>query len=104
MRRRVHSIPQRVESNELVERARRLRRRGERRKALQVLRLACCDDSENASLWGQYGFRAWLEGKQNDAAESLQRAAWLFERQHEPRRAAAIRRLLSRIDAGARAA
>jgi Flp pilus assembly protein TadD len=80
-----------------VSRALRLRRRGETRKALQTLRLACCQDDQNARLWGLYGFQALLAGKVGEAADAINRAAWLFERQHSPRRAGAVRLLLQRL-------
>jgi Flp pilus assembly protein TadD len=85
-------------------RARRLLSRGDRRKALQTLRLACCDDRDNASLWVQYGYHACQCGKLEEARSALAQAAWLFDRRRQGARAEVVRGLLNRIDSSARAA
>lgn len=85
-------------------RARRLLSRGDRRRALQTLRLACCDDRENASLWVQYGHHACQCGKLEEARSALAQAVWLFDRHRRAAKAAVVRGLLERIDPSARAA
>jgi Flp pilus assembly protein TadD len=85
-------------------RARRQLRRGESRKALQTLRLACCDENENPRVWVQYGHHAGLCGKLDEARSALAHAAWLFDRRRQHPRAAVVRGLLDRLAGAARAA
>lgn len=85
-------------------RARRLLARGQSRKALQTLWLACCDQDENAPLWVQYAHQAARCGKLDEARAALAHAAWLFDRRRQHPRANVVRNLLERLDGAARAA
>jgi Flp pilus assembly protein TadD len=61
----------------LVDRARRLRRKGESRKALVALREACLRDEENAAIWTLYGALLARAGKLDEARRALVHAHWL---------------------------
>jgi hypothetical protein len=88
-------------SPDLAARARRLHRRGDERKALVTLRLACCDDNRNPKLWVQYGHYAWLGGKLSEAREAFTQAVWLFERRQQQKRADTVRDYATRVLADA---
>jgi Flp pilus assembly protein TadD len=81
----------------LFERARRLRRRGEPRKAIVALREACLRDDRAAWAWTLYG--AWLGelGRTSDAEAALGHALWLRKRAGDEPRARVTERLLARL-------
>lgn len=61
----------------LMGRVRRLRRRGELKKAATVLREACLVDEHSAPLWTMYGAMLAKLGRRDDAAQALRHALWL---------------------------
>ena len=81
----------------LVNRARRHRRRGEDRRALVVLREACMRDEAAAALWTLYG--AWLAkvGKNDEARKALRHALWLRTNAHQSEKARVTRQLLEAV-------
>lgn len=97
---RVASIPTEVGPTDpverLVESARRSRRRGETRKAHQLLRQACSTDEWNARNFALLG--AWLlEARElREAGEKLRHARWLRGREGKVGIQRSIDRLLAR--------
>jgi hypothetical protein len=84
----------------LVLRARRLRRRGEERRAMLILREACHAAEDCARLWTLYAAQCMRVGRRDDAADALTRAVWLRERNRDPARAKVTRDLLDRLAQG----
>lgn len=64
----------------LVTQARRLRRKGERKKELTALRQACLLEEDCASAWTLYGARLADAGRRDDAAQAFRHALWLRHR------------------------
>ncbi len=94
--------PQDDEAETLIGRARRLRGRGEERRALALLRQACMLDEWRSRPFALLG--AWLirAGQHREAGERLRHAQWLLVRKGEPKRARALDAL--RASAESRAA
>ena len=84
----------------LVLRARRLRRRGEQRRAMLILRDACHASEDSARLWTLYAAQCMRVGKRDDAIDALNRAVWLRERNSDSARAKVTRDLLERLAQG----
>ncbi len=84
----------------LVQRARRLRRRGEARRAMLILREACYASENCARLWTLYAAECMRIGRRDDAVEALERAIWLRERNRDSARARVTRELLERLAKG----
>jgi Flp pilus assembly protein TadD len=84
----------------LVLRARRLRRRGEQRRAMLILREACHAAEDCARLWTLYAAQCMRVGKRDDATDALTRAIWLRERERDSARAKVTRDLLDRLAQG----
>ena len=80
-----------AESHVLVRRAFRLRRRGEHRRSMLLLREACNSEPHAARLWIWYGLACVKAGRRDAALEALRHAAWLRERERDPRRAEVTR-------------
>ncbi|HEU4538025.1 MAG TPA: hypothetical protein VFS00_28085 [Polyangiaceae bacterium] len=80
----------------LVQRARRLRRRGEVRKALVALREACLVDEYDAATWTLYGALLVHEGRVNDGRQALRHAVWLRRRVGDEARVRSTEALLAR--------
>ena len=80
----------------LVERARRLRRRGDVRKALVALREACLVDEYDAATWTLYGALLVSEGRLNDGRQALRHAVWLRRRVGDRARVRSTEALLER--------
>lgn len=82
---------------QLIARARKLRSRGDQRRALLTLREACALDEWRARSFALLG--AWLiEGRQSvEAAQALRHACWLRGRAGELGRARATASLLARF-------
>ncbi|HEU4412615.1 MAG TPA: hypothetical protein VFS43_45650 [Polyangiaceae bacterium] len=80
----------------LVERARRLRRRGELRKALVALREACLVDEYDAATWTLYGALLVHEGRVDDGRQALKHAVWLRRRLGDEARVRSTEALLAR--------
>jgi Flp pilus assembly protein TadD len=84
----------------LVQRAHRLRRRGEARKAMLMLREACHASENSARLWTLYAVECTRLGRRDDAVEALERALWLRERNRDAARARVTRSLLENLAQG----
>jgi Flp pilus assembly protein TadD len=86
---------------QLIARARKLRTRGDQRRAILTLREACSLDEWRARSFTMLG--AWLaEARQGaEAAQAIRHACWLRGRAGEPGRARATERLLARFAAAA---
>jgi Flp pilus assembly protein TadD len=84
----------------LVQRARRLRRRGEQRRAMLILREACHAAEDCARLWTLYAAQCMRVGRRDDASDALTRAIWLRERERDSARAKVTRDLLDRLAQG----
>jgi hypothetical protein len=85
----------------LIERAHRLRRRGEDRKAIGLLRQACLLDEWRPRPFAMLG--KWLldAGAAAEARERLRHARWLLDRAGEAARARSLAGLLAAADARA---
>lgn len=77
-----------------LQRARRLRLRGEQRKALLLLREACCLSEHEARLWTLYSVQCWRTGHRDEARAAMRRALWLRQRENDQARAHVLRGLL----------
>lgn len=78
----------------LCRRARRFARRGDDRRAMMTLREAALGDEGDARLWTLYGAQCLRMGRLDAARQALGHAAWLRDRQNEPRKAQVTRDLL----------
>jgi len=77
-----------------VEQARKRRRRGDSRRALVLLREACCLAGDDPKLWAMYGVQCWWLHKRDEARTALRQALWLRERARDSARARVLRGLL----------
>ena len=84
----------------LVLRARRMRRRGEQRRAMLLLREACHASEDCARLWTLYAAQCMRVGRREDATDALNRAVWLRERDRDAARAKVTRDLLELLAQG----
>jgi Flp pilus assembly protein TadD len=80
--------------NDRLQRARRQRLRGDQRKALLLLREACCLSENESRLWTLYGVQCWRMGQRDEARQALRQALWLRERDRDKARAHVLRGLL----------
>src|SRR5262245_32228794 len=78
---------------QLVARARRLRRKGETRRALVLLRQACALDEWRPRTYTLLGVQAAREGLVAEACQALNQARWLRARAGDKARAAVVARL-----------
>lgn len=85
----------------LVMRSRKLRQRGETRKALVLLRQACALDERRPRVWTLLGVHLARLGFGEDAAQALKQAGWLHARAGEKARAAVTKRLAVELLAAA---
>ncbi len=81
-------------SDDPIQRARRHRERGDDRKALLLLREACCRDERDARLWTLFSVQCWRMGKRDEALRAMRQSLWLRERERDERRARVVRGLL----------
>lgn len=96
----LHSPQQRADM--LARRARRLRQKGELRRAAAALREACALAEGDAARWMMLGDLHVRLGKRRDAEQAMKQALYLREQGGERRKAQVIRRLLAQLnDAGA---
>jgi len=77
----------------LIRRSRRCRQRGERRRALVLLREACALDETRPRTWALLGACLARMGRHEEASASFERARWLQARAGEKARAAVTARL-----------
>lgn len=87
--------------NDRLQRARRQRLRGEQRKALLLLREACCLSENEARLWTLYGVQCWRMGQRDEAHQALRQALWLRDRERDKPRAHVLRGLLLAMESAA---
>jgi Flp pilus assembly protein TadD len=85
----------------LIVRSRKLRARGETRRALVLLRQACALDEQRPRVWTLLGVHLAREGHGEDAARALKQARWLHARAGEKARAAVTERLATELCAAA---
>ncbi|MDC0745119.1 hypothetical protein [Polyangium mundeleinium] len=78
----------------LIYRSRKLRRRGDTRGALVLLRQACSQDEWRARTFTLFGALLSEEGHHDEAAKALLHARWLRQRAGEAPRAEVTARLL----------
>jgi Flp pilus assembly protein TadD len=81
----------------LVAQARKLRKRGDRRRALVTLREAANRDEWRARTWTLLGALLEDMGHRAEAAEAFHRARWLRARAGDKARAAVNERLAARV-------
>jgi cytochrome c-type biogenesis protein CcmH/NrfG len=81
-------------AEELTQRAQRLRRKGELRRAAVSLREACALDEQNAARWVMLGDVLFRLGKKEEAAHALKQAVFLREQAGERSKANVVRRLI----------
>jgi Flp pilus assembly protein TadD len=84
----------------LVRRARRLRRRGEHRRAMLILRDLAYSEATDARIWTLYGVACVRLGRREDGVEALKQAVWLRQRDHDDARARVTRALIACVLAG----
>jgi Flp pilus assembly protein TadD len=77
-----------------LQRARRQRLRGDQRKALLLLREACCLSENDARLWTLYAVQCWRMGQRDTARTAMRHALWLRQRENDTARAHVVRGLL----------
>jgi Flp pilus assembly protein TadD len=81
----------------LVTRARRLRRRGDARAALVLLRQACALDEWRPRTFTLLGVQLAREGRRDEAGRALNQARWLRARAGDKARAAVTARLVDAL-------
>jgi Flp pilus assembly protein TadD len=81
----------------LVARARRLRRKGDTRRALVLLRQACALDEWRPRTYTLLGVQAAREGLVAEASQALKQARWLRARAGDKVRAAVTARLAAAL-------
>ncbi|MFO0662254.1 MAG: hypothetical protein U0165_20850 [Polyangiaceae bacterium] len=81
----------------LVEKARKLRRKGETRKAVVALREACLVSENQPSVWCLYGALLAEIGKREEAENAFRQALWLRKREGDIARARVTQTLLDRV-------
>lgn len=99
--RRHTAIPARAAEPDPIEstlrRAVRLRRRGERRKALVLFREASALDEHRARTWTLLGAHCAELGLVDEAVRALRQARWLRDRAGEHARARITAQLIERV-------
>lgn len=93
-RRPARPVPMTDAVHDRLQRARRQRLRGDHRKALLLLREACCLSEKEARLWTLYSVQCWRMGQRDDARTSMRQALWLRQRENDHARAHVLRGLL----------
>jgi len=93
-RRLSHTQSQTTPVDDRLQRARRQRLRGDQRKALLLLREACCLSEHEARLWTLYAVQCWRTGHRDDARTAMRQALWLRQRENDHARAHVLRGLL----------
>jgi tetratricopeptide (TPR) repeat protein len=96
-RRRIRCLSVDAQEASLIGRARKLRDKGETRKALIALREACLRDENAAWLWTLYGSLLAEKGRPEDARAALRHALWLRRSAGDEKRAVVTERLLDSV-------
>jgi len=95
---REHAIASDASSGDaILARVRRLRARGDVRKALVMLREACMRDESAAVLWTIYGALQAKLGHVEDARRALKQAVWLRRSAGDAKRARSTQALLDGV-------
>jgi Flp pilus assembly protein TadD len=81
----------------LIARSRKVRAKGDVRRAVVLLRQACALDEWRARSWTLLGAILAREGATEEAARALNQARWLRARAGEKARAAVTERLAARV-------
>ncbi len=81
----------------LVTKARRLRAKGETRKAIVAFREACMRDESAAALWTMYGALLAKIGNESEARRALKHAIWLRRSADDDARERSTQDLLDRL-------
>lgn len=84
----------------LLNRSKRLTRRGENRKARLALREACFRASSDARLWALYGAVCYRDRQLAEARHAFGQALWLREKNRDKPRARVLRALIAHLDSG----
>jgi Flp pilus assembly protein TadD len=82
---------------QLVQKARKLRNKGETRKALQALREACLLDEQSAWLWTLYGYHLTCAHRLAEAQQAFRHAVWLRRASGDVRRMRSTQALMERL-------
>ena len=98
MSRPTPSLPTEAHTRLLLAKARRLRDRGELRRALVALREACLRDERDAALWTLYGALSARHGRDDDARRALRHALWLRKTAGDDARVLSTQALLDALD------
>jgi Flp pilus assembly protein TadD len=85
----------------LIARSRRVRAKGDARRALVLLRQACALDEWRARSWTLLGVLLAREGVSEEAGRAFNQARWLRARAGEKARAAVTEQLAARLLAAA---
>jgi len=94
-RRRMSPVQSDNNLEQQVQQAQRLRRRGDQRKALVLLREACFRAGSDARLWALYAMQCWRMGRADDARQAFRQALWFRERAGDAGRTRVLRALLN---------
>ncbi len=81
----------------LENRARKLRNKGESRKALVLLREICLSDEQSARRWCIFGAFLSGEGRTEEAYKALKHALWLRRSAGDQPRVRSTQRLIDRL-------
>jgi len=84
----------------LLRQAARQRRRGDFRRAMQLLKQAAFEESDNAGIWTRYALACMSTGKRDDANKAFAQAIWLQERAGRDRGAEVTRELAALASEG----
>jgi Flp pilus assembly protein TadD len=97
MARSRRSTPQPTPSpqDELLDRARRLARKGERRRAWLTLQEASAVHFDDARVWALYAAQSRRMNRLDEAEKAFSQALYLREQQRDTARADVLRRLLA---------
>jgi tetratricopeptide (TPR) repeat protein len=91
----IEPITDRLSTMEL--RVRKLRGKGERRKAIVLLREVCLSDEQSARRWSLYGALLASEGRNDEAYKALKHALWLRRSAGDQARVRSTQRLIEQL-------
>ena len=100
MRRRRQTVQPEPKGEMLLRRAWRHRRRGEDRRAMLVLKEACCQESSSPRLWTLYAAQCVRAGRRDEAEHALKQALWLRRRDRDDARVRVMTALLGQLAGG----
>jgi Flp pilus assembly protein TadD len=86
-------------ARELTERAQKLRRKGELRRAVLAMREACAVGEPNSARWMMLGDMLARTGARDEAGKAMEQALYLCRRRGEKAKANVIRGLLLHLAA-----